>query len=315
MVGRWQGSATRSLVMHADPLASYAYRWLGGIATIATIDRWFAVFWRHLRGLGQMFDTVICANGRLAERLRAGGLGRARTIAMGVEPGRFSPAHRSAELRAALLRSLGLDSNAVLLVGIGRLSGEKRWEMVVRAVQECARERPLGLLLAGDGPRRQRIELAAGRTMLCSCRGWMTDTKCARLIASADALVHGCESETFCLAAAEARASGISLIVPDRGAALDLLAPGAGLGFRAGNERSLRTALGHFIDRGVQLQRATAARVCRVRTIDEHFTELFAHYQGLETEPADFSVPMPEAGMMSGPMPRLALARSAIRGR
>ena len=27
MVARWDGSSTRSLVMHADPLASYAYRW------------------------------------------------------------------------------------------------------------------------------------------------------------------------------------------------------------------------------------------------------------------------------------------------
>ena len=31
MVGRWQGAATRSLVMHADPLAAYAYRWLGAL--------------------------------------------------------------------------------------------------------------------------------------------------------------------------------------------------------------------------------------------------------------------------------------------
>ena len=33
MVGRWQGAASRSLVMHADPLAAYAYRWLGGFAS------------------------------------------------------------------------------------------------------------------------------------------------------------------------------------------------------------------------------------------------------------------------------------------
>src|SRR3954468_4508373 len=39
MVGRWQGAATRSLVMHADPLAAYAYRWLGGIARTEMIDR------------------------------------------------------------------------------------------------------------------------------------------------------------------------------------------------------------------------------------------------------------------------------------
>ena len=37
-------------------------------------------------------------------------------------------------------------------------------------------------------------------------------------LASADALVHGCEAETFCLVAAEARASGTPMIVPDRGA-------------------------------------------------------------------------------------------------
>ncbi len=33
-VGRWQGAASRSLVMHSDPLAAYAYRWLGGLVAI-----------------------------------------------------------------------------------------------------------------------------------------------------------------------------------------------------------------------------------------------------------------------------------------
>src|SRR3954447_21244253 len=87
MVGRWQGAATRSLVMHADPLAAYAYRWLGGIASVQTIDRWFGWFWRHLRGLSGLFDTVICANGQLTGRLRSGGVANAETIPMGVERG------------------------------------------------------------------------------------------------------------------------------------------------------------------------------------------------------------------------------------
>ena len=39
MVARWPGSAPRSLVMHADPLSAYAYRWFGRVASIATIDR------------------------------------------------------------------------------------------------------------------------------------------------------------------------------------------------------------------------------------------------------------------------------------
>ena len=122
MVGRWQGAATRSLVMHCDPLAAYAYRWLGGIASTATIDRLFGWFWSHLRGLGQMFDAVICPNRQFTDRLRSGGVQNVETNRLGVEAEVFSPALRSAELRAAILASLGLDPSAILLIGVGRLA-------------------------------------------------------------------------------------------------------------------------------------------------------------------------------------------------
>src|SRR6478672_1317499 len=163
MVGRWQGPATRSLVMHSDPLAAYAYRWLGGIARTERIDRWLDGFWRHLRGLDRMFDLVVCANSQLSGRLRAGGVAGAETLHMGVEGGVFSPERRSRRLREDALESLGLEPSATLLVGIGRMAGEKRWEMVMRAVAECARDRPVGMLLIGTGSRRQRLELLAER--------------------------------------------------------------------------------------------------------------------------------------------------------
>jgi alpha-1,6-mannosyltransferase len=110
MVGRWPGAASRSLVMHADPLAAYAYRWLGGFASIQRIDRWFDWFWRHLRGLGQMFDSVVCANSQLANRLHQGGVANCETIRMGVESGIFSPSLRSSLLREQALCALGLDA-------------------------------------------------------------------------------------------------------------------------------------------------------------------------------------------------------------
>jgi alpha-1,6-mannosyltransferase len=103
----------------------------------------------------------------------------------------------------------------------------------------------------------------------------------ARLLASADALVHGCEAETFCMVAAEARASGTPLIVPDRGAAVDQLAPGAGMVYRGASEVSLERAIGRFIRRGPELQRAAAIRARVVRTMDEHFADLFARYEQL----------------------------------
>jgi len=282
MVGRWQGPASRSLVMHADPLAAYAYRWLGGFASTQQIDRLFGWFWRHLRGLGRMFDTVVCANAQLAERLRAGGIDNAEIVRMGVEADLFSPTLRSAAVREQALAVLGLDADAILLLGVGRLSAEKRWDMVMRAVSEAASKRKVGLLLVGEGRKQARLELLADRTRGVAVLPRISDRgELARLLASSDALVHGCEAETFCMVAAEARASGIPLIVPDRGAAVDQLAPGAGTTYRAASQISLERAIGRFIDRGPELQRAVAVRSARVRTMDEHFAELIARYQAL----------------------------------
>jgi alpha-1,6-mannosyltransferase len=282
MVGRWQGSATRSLVMHSDPLAAYAYRWFGGVASIDTIDRWFGWFWSHLRGLGSLFDTVVCANGQLTERLRDGGIGGAETVRMGVEAGLFSPSLRSPDLRSAALASLGLDPDSILLLGVGRFSAEKRWDMVMRAAAAAARQVPVGLLLVGDGVARRKLERVAERFAHVAVLPHLGDrSELARLLASADALVHGCEAETFCMVAAEARASGIPLIVPDRGAALDQRVAGSGAIYQSGKMQSLEQAILGFADRGIELQRAASARASRVRTMDEHFAELFGRYRVL----------------------------------
>ena len=313
MVGRWQGAASRSLVMHADPLAAYAYRWLGGFVSTGRIDRLFGWFWRHLRGLGSMFDTVVCANEQLAERLRQGGVVNSETVRMGVEAGLFSPALRSSLLREQALSALGLGPDATLLLGIGRFSAEKRWNMVMRAVGEVGRRRPVGMLLVGDGSKRFGLELLANRTPHLAVLPRITDREeLARLLASVDALVHGCEAETFCMVAAEARASGIPLIVPDRGATVDQLVPGAGTLFRAGSQISLERAIGRFIDRGPELQRALAARASKVRTMDEHFSELFARYQMLaQQHVAQPAWAEPSIGDTAA---EPALARSAMLG-
>ncbi len=310
MVGRWQGGATRSLVMHCDPLAAYAYRWLGQIASPATIDRLFGWFWSHLRGLGRMFDAVICPNRQFSDRLRSGGVLNVETNRLGVEAGAFSASLRSSDLRSSILRSLGLDSRAILLIGVGRLSAEKRWDMVLRAVRESARRRDIGFLLIGDGPKRRRLERLVGpnNALLPTIED---RAELARLMASADALVHGCEAETFCLVAAEAQASGIPLIVPDRGGAAGHATAGAGLTYRAGDERSLSQAIDAFVRLRTDLQLSAAARASDVRTLDEHFAELFERYANLVRGPLPSRAAGNSASAEAELVPGLALARSA----
>ncbi len=285
MVARWQGQALRSLVMHADPLSAYAYRWFGGIMRRETIDRHFAWFWRHLRRLDDRFDTVVCASGSFAERLRAGGLRHVETIPMGVEPGIFSPRHRDEALRARLLARCGLGPDATLLIGAGRLAPEKRWPMVIQSVTATGYERPVGLLLLGNGRDRLRVVRAAADNPHVQLAAPITDRAMfARVLASADALVHGCEAETFCMIAAEAKASGLPLIVPDEGGAADQFVAGQGRRYRSQDMVALAQAVTAFLADSPERDRAAAtAAAASVPDMDDHFRRLFARYEGLAT--------------------------------
>ena len=218
MVGRWPGAAPRALVMHSDPLSAYAYRWLDRVMDRATIDRIFGAYWQHLRRLDWQFDLVVCANGRLTRRMTAGRLTGATTVPMGIDPGRFSPSLRNEALRAELLAACGLAPDAMLLIGVGRLAAEKRWSLVVDAVAALGTKRSVGLLLVDSGSERAALQRrTGGNPHIRLVPATQDRDQLALLLAGADALVHGCEAETFGLIVAEARASGLPLIVPDDG--------------------------------------------------------------------------------------------------
>ena len=275
-VANWRGDVPRSLVMHADPMSAYAYRWLGPALPRPAIDALFTPFERHLRRLGAKFDSVICANLGLTERLAANGIMHTRLEPMGVEEGVFSPDNRDPALRTALLAECGLPESAGLLIGVGRLAAEKRWPLVIAAVRLARRDRPLGLVLLGAGGQEARIRRAIGTDPHIRLLEPVRErAKFAAIVASADALVHGCEAETYCLSAAEARASGVPVIVPDRGGAADHAADGGGLTYRAADPRALAVAIGQLAAQDWPRSHAP------VQTMRDHFTHLFAHYRDL----------------------------------
>jgi alpha-1,6-mannosyltransferase len=229
IVADWPGNAPRALIMHADPLATYAYRWFGALGNREMIDRSFDLFWRHLRRLGSKFDRVISANENLSMRLRNGGVGGVATIPMGVDPGIFSPARRNLVLRRDLLARCALPEDATLLIGIGRHSAEKRWPLVVDACLAAGHRRAIGLVLIGDGRDRAKIIHHIGGNPHVHLLAPVTNRALlADVVASADALIHGCEAETFGLVAAEAVASGLPLIVPNEGGAADQVTEATG---------------------------------------------------------------------------------------
>jgi alpha-1,6-mannosyltransferase len=272
-VGRAFTGVPRILFMHADPFAAYGYRWLGDFASVEAIDRGLEFGWRYMRGLCDAYDVVVCPSEGLADRLKAQGIGNAVAVPLGVEPGIFSPKLRDPELRRRLLEHCALPEDATLLLGVGRFSPEKRWPMVVDAVTAAAVQRPVGFVLVGDGPQRRRVRRQARGNPHIFLAKPMTDRSAlARLMASADALIHGGDAETFSLVAAEAIASGLPLIVPDRGGTADHAAKSNGLTYASASAEDATRAI---------LDVAGCPRpapVAHARTMPEHFRELFALY-------------------------------------
>jgi alpha-1,6-mannosyltransferase len=265
--------------MHADPLSAYAYRWLEPLISRQTIDRRFVKYWDHLRQLGRLYDAVVCASEDLASRLKAGGVGNVVTVPMGVEPQRFSAGKRSERLRASLLAQCGLNPDATLLVAAGRLAPEKRVPMLVEAVTIAGRHRQVGLAIFGEGRDDTNILRAiAGNPHIRLFRPERDRERFAGLLASADAFLHGCEAETFCMVAAEAIASGIPVIVPDRGGAADFARHATGLSYRAADQADLVRAILMLPDRFAALSDSDAPRA-----MDDHFAALFAIYQRLRS--------------------------------
>ncbi len=282
-VASWRGSAPRALFMHADPLAAFPYRWFGPIAKRETIDRGFDWFWRHLRRLDARFDLVVSPSSSLAVRLSAGGLRSVVTHPLGIAPGEFTPTVRDTLLRAELLQRCGLGPDATLLIGLGRHAPEKRWPMVVDACMAAGVERPVGLVLVGDGRDRAKILRHVGGNPHVLLLAPITDRPAlARLLASCDALIHGCEAETFCLVAAEARAAGLPLIAPDGGGAGDQARDSGGELYKAADAGSAARAILRLIGREVVRTGADAReRASAVPTLDQHFSMLFEAYQSL----------------------------------
>jgi alpha-1,6-mannosyltransferase len=260
-------------------MSAWAYRWFENIATKDTVDRGFQWFWRHLRRLDSKFDLVVSAAPSLTDRLRHGGLTKVETIPMGVEPGIFSPEHRDLALRARLLARCELPETATLLLGSGRFSPEKRWPLIIASAMAAGYSRPLGLCIIGDGHARASVVRAAGENPHVQLLKPIGDRhEFARLMASADLLVHGSAAETFGMVQAEARASGLPMVVPDEGAAYDQLVPGQSLAYVTGDGASAAAKIGEAIDNLPAMRAAMSAAAGNVRTMDKHFDELFGAY-------------------------------------
>ncbi len=279
-VGEWHGRAVKSFFMHNDNMAAYAQRWFEGVASHDRIERAFAWYTRYMARFLDLYDCVVTNGPALEKRLRARGLRIDAAMPLGIERGHFSPTFRDERLRQALLAQCDLPAEGLLLLGLGRHHPEKRWPMVIDAVERAGATLSVGLILLGQGVDTDRMEKRiAGSPHIRLFRPVYERERLARIMASCDALIHGSEAEPFGLVASEAMASGLPLIVPDTGGCAEVADPHCAELYTARDAIACAEAITRMKARDpAMLRRAAVVAAGLVRTDREHTIDLMAYY-------------------------------------
>lgn len=162
--------------------------------------------------------TLAPSRSTLAE-LRAWDFRRARLWERGVDSERFTPARRSETWRQRLLA--GRDSHRLLVLYVGRMAKEKHLE----TLRDLACEPGVALTLVGGGEYLPEIRHTF-RESDAHFTGYLVGDDLANAFAAADVFVFPGPEETFGQVVLEAMASGLPVIVTDRGGPQTLVTDG-----------------------------------------------------------------------------------------
>ena len=236
----------------------------------------------YLRRLYGRFDLVLAPSQFVAARLHGMGVERVAVQPLGVDTTVFHPAGRDPALRS----ELGLPADTRLLIYAGRISAEKRVDLIRQAIELLGP--PYHLVIVGGNTR---CRLSAQVTMLV----YEQNTVClARLLASSDALIHAGEHETFGLVFLEAMACGRPVIGVRSGAVSEIIDDTVGRTARPGDAGSLAEAvLSLYADDLEQLGVQARDRVeCRY-SWESTLTKQLLRYQQLVRRRAFLDDPVP----------------------
>jgi alpha-1,6-mannosyltransferase len=163
------------------------------------------------------FDRVLAPSKVMADKLRRLGIRDVHVQRLGVDLDVFNPARRDPQLR----RELGIAEEAHLLIFAGRGSKEKNIPVLLECMKHLGPSYHL-LLVGSNMPANVPANVSV-INHFCPIQ------EVARLMASADALLHAGNQETFGLVILEAMASGIPVVAVDAGAFKELITDEGGL--------------------------------------------------------------------------------------
>lgn len=194
------------------------------------------------------FDRVLAPSQVMADKLMGLGVRNVFVQPLGVDLQTFTPQVRDPGLRA----DLGIAEDTRLLIFAGRGSKEKNLPVLLKCMKRLGDR--YHLLLVGSG---MPAKVPENVTVV---DGFQPASQVARLMASADALLHGGDQETFGLVILEAMACAIPVVAVAAGAFTEIVDEHCGLLCAPNNPRAMADAVRELFSRdpqrlGVQARR------------------------------------------------------------
>jgi len=275
-----QLSPLLTIFWHADFIDTYLRPRIPRAVSKRVGDALVEPLWAAVRRVASLSAATLVASRNQEQKLREHGVERVRFVPFGIDRSVFRPDRASASVRAELL---GDRSGARLLVGVGRLAGEKRWDNVIHAVQRLRGKEQVRLVIFGEGPELERLRALADPAVVSLFGPERDRNRLAAVMASADLFVHGGAYETYGFSVAEAMASGLPVVVPASGAVLDLIEPSSSETFAPASVEGCAAALERVLGSEFERYRSCAHSAAeRVPDSRKQILELVRIYEELK---------------------------------
>ena len=244
--------------------------WRTGAIPLATVHNWCGLTARERllyypadKYLLRAFPLVIAVSQQIREELERCRVRpeRIQTLPNGVDVVKF---RRESAVAASARAELGMAPEHVVIGAVGRLEGEKRYDVLIDAMAALRHRCPqLRLVVVGEGSWRPRLEALAAQSGLqnrCTLLGYRRDV--VRVSQAFDLFVQSSDDEGTSNALLEAMALEIPIVATDVGGTSELITDDVhALLVRPGDVRALAAAVEQTVARPFSTRmRVRAAR-------------------------------------------------------
>lgn len=220
-----------------------------------------ALTWRYMILFYQAFDEVVVPSRCIAELLHQRGLRNRKLLLLDrwIDPQQYHPRNS----RPGYWRDFGLadEDKKVKYIYVGRVSVEKDLQTLADAYKKLSQSHTQAqLIIVGDGPYLKNLKRQLdGFPVIFT--GFLKDQKLAQAYASADVKVFPSTTDTWGYSSLEAQASGLPVIVSDKGGPQELIKEGiTGYKVRGKDVDSLYEAMIKLMDEDIRTNMGYNAR-------------------------------------------------------